>query len=706
MKVKQNKIQKALIKWYAKLNSSPVPQAIRESLIMIVPVIMVGAFALVLRSFPVNVYQEFIKNFAGGIVDSFLGCLYQATFGILSLYMAVSLSMSYINKVENMQGNYFGAIVVSLLTFCISSGIFTEGADVVQILGVNGLFVAILSALAATSLYCWLQKKIRIDIRFYTSGAGDIYHHMIKHLIPILLVGVVVALFNLLINLVLGVESFQEVYMLALDRLFKYTGRNFPSALLYVFMVHLLWFFGIHGGNVLDVVGREIFEPALAINMSVLAEGGVPAEILSKSFFDIFVLLGGCGSTLCLLLAVLLFEKKRSMRKLARFSVFPSIFNINELLLFGVPIVFNPIMLVPFFLTPIVNLIISAAAMKLGIVPVVTHSVEWTTPILIGGYYATGSVSGAILQAVNLGVGILIYRPFVMLMDKEHEKNSSAKVKKLIDILCESEAKRVPVRLLELKGDAGITAKLLSDDLENSVLGDRPLMFYQPQFDPEHTCIGAEALLRWNHPVYGMIYPPLIIKLLEEMELLTRAEIEILKTVLEDMDSIKEAYGEDIKISVNVTGTTIQLDEYEEALAKMAEEFPQHIGNIMLEITEQASLQIDTILIERLSRIKKMGYRFAIDDFSMGNTSVKYLKSSIFDMIKLDGSLTRDLLNNERSRGIVKTLVNMAQEFDIQILAEYVETEEQKELLKSLGCYLYQGYLYSPAIPLEKFLNY
>lgn len=125
----------------------------------------------------------------------------------------------------------------------------------------------------------------------------------------------------------------------------------------------------------------------------------------------------------------------------------------------------------------------------------------------------------------------------------------------------------------------------------------------------------------------------------------------------------------------------------------------------MLEITEQASLQIDTELIERLSRIKKMGYRFAIDDFSMGNTSVKYLKSSVFDMIKLDGSLTRDIMTNDRSRGIVKTLAKMAEEFNLQILAEYVETEEQKQMLENMGCYLYQGYLYSPAIPLEEFID-
>lgn len=230
-------------------------------------------------------------------------------------------------------------------------------------------------------------------------------------------------------------------------------------------------------------------------------------------------------------------------------------------------------------------------------------------------------------------------------------------------------------------------------------------MYFQPQYDSDNHCIGAEALLRWNHPVYGMVYPPLVIKLLEETELLTKAETLILKTVMEQMRQIKDIYGDQVKISVNVTGLTIQLDEYESFLREMWERYPEHVGNIMIEITEQASLQIDDAFLARLARIKEMGYRLAIDDFSMGNTSVKYLRSNVFDMIKLDGSLIRDIESNERSRGIVRNMVNMAQEFHIDILAEFVETKEQQELLAELECNLYQGYLYSPAVSLEKFLE-
>lgn len=702
-----NKIQlkKTIFRFYEQLNNIRLLQAIKGSLVMMVPVIMVGAFAIVLRSLPVAVYQDWLHGFADGALDKLLEFVNQATFGILSLYMVVSLSICYASKVQELSANFMGVVFSSLVSFCIASDTFGENTQISDVLGTNGLFTAIVTTLFATSMYFWLNKKIKVNVRIYTSGTDDMYFYMIRYILPIMIIGIVTALFNLLIYYLFGVRSFQQLYITALNSLFGWAGRSFGTTLLYVFMVHFLWFFGIHGGNVMNTVGTDVLEPALDVNAAALAAGNVPTEIYSKSFVDVFVIMGGCGSTMCLLIAILLFEKKRGMRKLARFATIPSLFNINELLLFGVPLVYNPIMLIPFFLTPIVNLIISTAAMKLGLVPVLTHSVEWTTPVILGGYYATGSVAGAILQVVNLFVGVMIYRPFVLLMRRENMKNSRARMNKLIEILQESEDTRVPVTLIEQGGDAGVVAKSLSDDLEDSVKNEKPQMYFQPQYNSDNQCIGAEALLRWNNPVYGMVYPPLVIKLLEETQLLTQAETAILKTVLEDMEQIRDVYGEHVKISVNVTGDTIQLDEYEAFLKEMTAVYPKYTSNIMLEITEQASFQIDEEFTERLARIKEMGYRLAIDDFSMGNTSVKYLRSNVFDMIKLDGSLIRDIETNDRSRGIVKNMVNMAQELNIDILAEFVETEEQRALLEELDCHLYQGYLYSPAVPLEKFLE-
>lgn len=153
------------------------------------------------------------------------------------------------------------------------------------------------------------------------------------------------------------------------------------------------------------------------------------------------------------------------------------------------------------------------------------------------------------------------------------------------------------------------------------------------------------------------------------------------------------------KISINVTGGTIQLEEFITFLGEMSKKYPEYMDKIVLEITEQEALEIDDILVEKLTRIHKMGYGLAIDDFSMGNTSIKYLQINLFSLIKLDGSISKSVLNNDRSYEIVSSITKLANDLGIQVLAEFVETEEQRKILENADCHWYQGALYSLAFP-------
>ena len=169
---------------------------------------------------------------------------------------------------------------------------------------------------------------------------------------------------------------------------------------------------------------------------------------------------------------------------------------------------------------------------------------------------------------------------------------------------------------------------------------------------------------------------------------------------LEELLKYKE--DDNFHISINVTGITIQTDEFEEFLKNLHIIYPGKCRNVLIEITEQATLRVDEGFIARLSRIKELGYTFGIDDFSMGNTSIKYLQSNIFDIVKLDGGISRDVFN-ARSREIIYSIARLTEGLNIETIAEYVETEEQRKALENAGCNIYQGYLYSPAIPLDKF---
>lgn len=681
-------------------NNFSLFQCIRESFMMIVPIIMLGAFALVFRSFPIQAYQDFITTYCGGILYTMFDFIYNATFGALAIHMTVGISLAYVNLKKNYGAAYYGPVLTSLFCYFILSGLFFDENLDTSLLGVSGLFTAIVASLCSTSLYNWFQKRVRVSTHFHTVGADETFHNMFLHLFPTIMTTISCVIFHLVLSCAFHTTSFQSLYVSTLSHIFENLGYHLKSAIIYELAVHTLWFFGMHGGNIMETATQN-FHLSLQHNIELVQQGLPATDIFSKSFFDTFLLMGGCGTTLCLILAILIFSKKNSSRRLAIIAFFPNIFNINELMLFGLPIVLNPIFFLPFFLTPITCLLTSTLATSLGLVPIVTHQTEWTTPVLLSGYLATGSIAGSILQLVNIVIGIFIYRPFVLLQDREQQRNSQEKMKEVVSYIQKSEQSRIPLHLLSMKGSPGMISKLIADDLTQLMKSDRPTLYYQPQYDQHGHCIGTEALFRWKHPVYGMLYPPLVIQIAEEDGTLLELEESIFLSVIHDMDRLIALLGPDTKISINVTGTTIQRDEYEQFLANITQKYPEYIPNIWIEITEQAALLIDDTFLKRLQRITSMGYHLAIDDFSMGNTSIKYLQSSNFSMLKLDGSLSRDILANPNSQDIVASITNLSRHFDIKVLAEYVETEEQRQKLESLGCNLYQGYLYSPAISLD-----
>ena len=213
--------------------------------------------------------------------------------------------------------------------------------------------------------------------------------------------------------------------------------------------------------------------------------------------------------------------------------------------------------------------------------------------------------------------------------------------------------------------------------------------------------IGVEALLRWQHPVYGYLYPPLVIKLAEEAGFLPALEEAVVLRALADRETVGKRFGENVKISFNVTGTTVVTPRFLQFCRQLNAKDPFRGKNLCLEVTEQAALAFNEETRSVFAALREMGLLLAIDDFSMGQTSMNYLKDSMFDIIKLDGSLVKGLFTHRNCREIISSIVQLSSTLNLMVLAEYVETEEQKAVLHGIGCDCYQGYLYSPAV----FLN-
>ena len=678
-----------------------IVRTICGGLVNIIPVLIIGAFALILKTFPVNAYQSFITNFAGGFLLSFFDFIYSATFGVLSVYMTFSISKAYIGSKADAKTDFstsdIGATVASLLSFFILAGAYSPDFGL-DSMGPKSMFLAIVTGLGASAIYHRLYRVFsRGKRRIFSAGASKEFHIILTYLLPIALTTAAFAVFNVLIVYIFKVESFRMLLAGAFEDLFAVGGVGFFKGFFFVLLSSVLWFFGIHGSDTLEGVMQKYFVPGLATNQAAVAAGNAPTEILTKEFFDCFVLIGGCGTTISLLIAILLFSKNRGKKSLGIAAAFPMLFNINEMMVFGLPIIFNPIMLIPFITAPLVCYSVAYLAVATGIVPMISSEVAWTTPILLGGFRATGSVAGSILQVVNVVISVLIYLPFVRMLDKWDDKRYREEYNAFVDYFRKNEQTINGIKLLEQNNVYGEFAKNLCADIKYT-LKESVILAYQPQYHYNGECMGVEALLRMKHPIYGMLYPPIVVKLAEEGGFLPELEETVLTKAMADREKVLEKFGEGIKISVNVTGSTIVTPRYLQFCQRLNAK--EHFAgkNICLEVTEQAAISFDESTISKLRSLRDLGLSLAIDDFSMGQTSLNYLKEDLFNFIKLDGSLVKGLFTQKNCKEIIQSISQLAANLNISILAEYVETEKQREALHEIGCDLYQGYLYSPAV--------
>ena len=682
--------------------------SVRRGLILMIPIVLIGSIALLFTSFPIPQYRDLMAKVFGLDWENFFTYVHDGTIGILSLATVICISYSLVTELENRDKLRINPIIVSSVALCSFIALFGISKDEFEITnyGVTGVFVAILAAVTATLLFYKLSSIKALRIRPFADGDSLSFSNAVAAIIPAAITIALFAAANQSLFAFLNISDINDFLAEVLYNWFSNIGNSFLRALLFIFLIHFLWFLGIHGSNMLEHVAQSIYVPALAVNQNLINAGDAPSQIFTKTFFDTFVLMGGCGSTICLIIAVFMLKKNRNQRRIAKFSLFPLIFNINELIVFGFPLVLNPIYLIPFILVPLLLTVTSFAALSLGLVPFTVQTVEWTTPVFINGYYATGSLSGCLLQLFNLILGTLCYIPFVKLS----QAVSASKMKKNFEGVC-AEFKKIERsnkrhNLLDRQDVIGSLAKALAEDLKNDIRKKRMVLFYQPQVDYEGNVFCAEALLRWKHTNYGYVYPPLVIALAEEYQLIDGLGLEIIEQACSTLGQMKALGFRDMAISVNITASQLENEEFPPKLKQLIKKYHISPKALKIEITEQVALENDKRIKDALGAIKDMGMELEMDDFGMGHSSLMYLKEYNFDTIKLDGSLVREISANVNCRDIISSIIYLSRSLNYAVLAEFVETEEQRQILHDLGCDRYQGYLYSPAIPLEELLAY
>ena len=691
-----------------KLEEYPFLQAIRKGMILTIPPVLVGCLAILLNSLPIDAYQTFLaENEIGRVLASFYQLINNATIEVYSLYVIVAVSYSYERA---LQRKHRGSL--PLLCLC-SYMVFTTtlgdrfGVDA-SVFSNKHLLEALTVVFFSSKLYFWVEKFKIFKETYLADGVGSTFSFTLNEILPSAIVIWIFAFLNLASVSVLGTNQLQSILSGVIYNLFLGIGRSCLSGVLFLVMVHFFWIFGIHGNNMLNSVSTEIFEGGVKVNQALLQAEVMPTEILSKTFIDVFVLMGGSGVALCLCFALLIAGKRIGFKDLAKLSLPFALFNINELMIFGLPIVLNGTFAIPFIIVPVVTYLVSYAAVYLGIVPITINTVEWTTPIIWSGYLATGSYAGSLLQVFNLILGTIIYIPFVKLSYSIYRMNFNRDIERMVEIVkaCEQTGER-PV-LINRRDMISSTAKSLVAELKDAVAKGKIELYYQPQMKNTEELAGFEALFRWKSSLSeGFIYPPLIIALADEAQFISKLGYYIIEKACSDTEKLAELYPKaKLKVSVNIVAQQLNDSNFNRIVEETLKRHDLKRNILGIEITEQTALSSSQVINDRLAELKKHNISIIMDDFGMGHSSLMYLENNLFNIVKLDGSLVRDVLTNENKVNIITSIMYLSNSMGFDVIAEYVETKEQRDLLEKLGCKIYQGHFYGGALSFEEALEF
>jgi len=248
----------------------------------------------------------------------------------------------------------------------------------------------------------------------------------------------------------------------------------------------------------------------------------------------------------------------------------------------------------------------------------------------------------------------------------------------------------------------------MEQDLRQAIKNKNELeIYYQPKIDSKHNIIsGAEALIRWNHPTKGLVFPDEFIPIAESTGLIVEMGDWIIEKCISDITTFNKSSSKDLKIAINLSAKQFQDHKLTEYITAMIKKYNVDPKQLEFEITETLSMANIDVTLRILSQLKEIGVSIAIDDFGTGYSSLSYLKKFPINTLKIDKEFVMDMVEDEEEKIIVKTIITMAHSLGFQTVAEGVETQQHVIALRDLKCDQLQGYYYSKAIRKNEFIDY
>ena len=400
--------------------------ALRDGFIMTTPFTIVGSVFLLIANVPIPGYGDFMAGIFGEHWTDSLYAVAGSTFGVLALVVVAAITYRYVAN-EGCDASMASLLAVSTFLILMPPEVATESGEMVggiipkNWVGSNGVITSIFIAffVAYVCVYC---EKNHIGIKMPDSVPGGVaraFEALTPGFICFTTASIVYGICHHLLD-----TTMPELFFTVIQTPLQGLSDTIIGGSIIVSLQSILFWAGVHGPNVVGgVVGPLLLANSLD-NQAILDAGqqliGNPAaHIMTAQVNDVFTKSGGCGLTLGLLIASYIVAKSDQLKSLTKMAIVPGFFNINEPVIFGLPIVFNPYLIVPFVLVPLIAMIITYMSIAIGFMsPFSAVQVPWTTPPIIAGFLLNGW-QGGVVQIINLAMAVAVYMPFIKAQDKE-----------------------------------------------------------------------------------------------------------------------------------------------------------------------------------------------------------------------------------------------------------------------------------------------
>lgn len=408
----------------ARIGNNRYLKAISSGFIAVMAATIVGSMFTLIGNLPIEAWTDWLAETG---LSAFFALPGQCTVDLIALYAAFFIAYSLASSFDE-PGSGTGAGLASLVSFFIITGRTTffsaasaDGAAVSAIatdyLGAKGLFAAMIIALVGARIYIAVVKAGWV-IKLPDSVPPNVANSF-SSLIPAAIVITIWLIVAALCTLTPYGSLHSMVFTIIQSNLMRFMGDNIFSYIFFQFMTNLLWFFGLHGGNIVGSITNPIYTPLSLENLAAYQAGETTMPYIISGALGKTFIFGGVGSMFGLAILMCFFAKSKQYKMLGKLSLPTTFFFINEPLLFGIPIVLNPLFFLPLmFLTPFLG-VITYAVMKIGLVPV-PHGIQlpWTTPPVIDGFLQ-GGIGLAVWELIMVIASIVLWYPFFRLGDKK-----------------------------------------------------------------------------------------------------------------------------------------------------------------------------------------------------------------------------------------------------------------------------------------------